>query len=322
MIIARFVRIDDSSPAPIRSRTELDNDSNAKVSTTIIDIKGTLALTATIITFLAGITLFRVNSYYELYQVAGLFPASALSVTLFTTIERKVYSPLLDFKIMTNKSFLAPTIIIMLVFISDYMVYLTIPGMVRSPPPFGFGDNAIAVASIQLSFMIVLLIGTIMSGFILNKVNNTKLMLFGTALNVIGYFAVLIFHSTENMVSIELMIFATGLSFSMIGAFNVILVSVPMRMTGIALGMTLLLKLIGTSVGPTISGVFQKAFKGTAPGILGLFPTDQAYNLIFITAALVSLVSVVIAISMSSTRSRTPTITSEHLHNHVNNTSH
>jgi hypothetical protein len=52
-------------------------------------------------------------------------------------------------------------------------------------------------------------------------------------------------------------------------------------------------------------------YKGTAPGVQGLFPTDQAYNLIFITAALVSLASVVMAFSVASTRDTTSTITSE-----------
>jgi hypothetical protein len=58
---------------------------------------------------------------------------------------------------------------------SIFMVYLTIPVLVRSPPPLGSGGNAVAVAAVQLSFMIVLLIGTIMSGFILNRIKNTKL---------------------------------------------------------------------------------------------------------------------------------------------------
>jgi MFS family permease len=150
------------------------------------------------------------------------------------------------------------------------MVYLTIPVMVRSPVPFGFGGNAITVASVQLPFMIVLLIGTIMSGFILNRVKNTKLMLFGTTISAIGFFVVLIFHSTENMLSIGLMVLAAGLSLSITGAFNVILISVAMQMTGIALGMTLLLNLVGMSVGPALSGIFQESNKGT-----GCFPDKR-----------------------------------------------
>ena len=192
---------------------------------------------------------------------------------------------------------------------SIFMVYLTIPIMVRSPHPFGFGGNAITVARVQLPFMTVLLVGTIMSGFILNIVKNTKLMLFGTAISTIGFFVLLLYHSTENTVSIGLAILSAGLSLSITGAFNLILISVPMQMTGIALGMTLLLNLVGMSIGPALSGVFQEAYKGTAPGIIGLFPTDHAYNLIFITAALVSIASVAMALSVSRTRIRTSSTT-------------
>ena len=78
LIIARFVRIG----SPI-----------SKVSTTI-DIKGTLALAATIITFLAAITLVEGNSYGEMYQVAGLFAA-------FIIIERRVHSKSASYNIFS-----------------------------------------------------------------------------------------------------------------------------------------------------------------------------------------------------------------------------
>ena len=314
LIIVKFVRIKSQPSA--EQGTEAAGSGNASNDRTI-DIKGTLALAATIIAFLAGISFLEdINSSSSdnastVYQVAGLFAASAVSLTAFIAIEKRAHSPLLDFKIMTSKSFLLPTIILMLVFMSIFMVYLTIPVMVRSPEPFGFGGNAIAVASVQLPFMIVLLVGTITSGFILNRVKNTKLMLVGTAISTIGFFVLLNFHSTENMVSIGLTVLAAGLALSISGGFNVILLSVPIQVTGIALGMTLLLNLVGMSLGPTLSGAFQETYKGTAPGVAGFFPTDHAYSLIFITAALVSLTSVVMAISVSKVRIRTETIMSD-----------
>jgi hypothetical protein len=105
--------------------------------------------------------------------------------------------------------------------------------------------------------MIVLLIGTITSGFILTKVKNAKLTLLGARISAIGFFALLIFHSTKTKVAYNLTILAAGLSLSITGAFNLILLSVPIKLTGIALGMYLLLNLVGMSVGPALSGVFQ-----------------------------------------------------------------
>jgi len=208
--------------------------------------------------------------------------------------------PLLDLKLMTSKLFLPPVIILMLVSMSIFMVYQTIPVMVRSPQPLGFGGDAVSSARVQLPFMIVLLIGTIMSGFLLNKVGNTRLLLMGTAISTVGFTMLFLSHSTEDMVSAGLGIIAAGLSLSITGAFNVILLSVPMQVTGIALGMAMLLNLVGMSVGPSLAGVFQQMNQGTIPGIAGSFPTGNAYSLVFITAALVSVASVAMALSVAS----------------------
>jgi len=300
LIIVKFVRV--QSPITMAA----NNPSNDQR----IDIKGTLALAATIILFLTGITFIESNGADSWYQIAALFAASGASLAAFIAIEKRTHSPLLDFKLMKNKNFLPPTIILMLTFLSIFMVYLTVPVMVRSPEPLGFGGNALAVASVQLPFMVVFMIGTIMSGFVLNRVKNTKLALIGTAISTIGFFILLMFHSTESMVSVGLTILAAGLSLSITGGFNVILVSVPMQMTGIALGMTLLLNLVGMSVGPVFAGILQQMYQGTVEGVEGQFPTQDAYNLIFITAAFVSLASFALALAVSR-RKAVPAIAHE-----------
>jgi MFS family permease len=306
LTIVRFVHVQNSTP-PVADT----GAAGSQVGRQAVDITGTLALAATIITFLAGITFLENQGAGAQLQAVGLLAASGASLAAFIAIERRVSSPLLDFKLMTSKNFLPPTVILMLVFMSIFMVYLTIPVMVRSPEPLGFGGDAVAVASVQLPFMIVLLVGTIMSGFILNRVKNVRLTLAGTVISAIGFFVLFAFHSTEIMVSFGLTILAAGLSLAITGAFNLILVSVPMQVTGIALGMTLLLNLVGMSVGPALSGIFQESYQGQVPGSPEFYPTDAAYNLIFVTAALVSLASVALAISVARRKFAPPITAAE-----------
>src|SRR6185437_10758245 len=222
-----------------------------------------------------------------------LFSISLFSLAIFILIEKRSKIPLLDLKLMTSKFFISPVIILMLISMSIFMVYQTIPVMVRSPQPLGFGGDTMDSASVQIPFMIVLFIGTIMSGFLLNRVGNIRLLLLGTIISTIGFFSLIALHSTENMVSIGLVIISCGLALSIAGVFNVILVSVPLQVTGIAIGMTMLLNLIGMSVGPSIAGVFQQMNQSTVPGIQELYPNSNAYNLIFITAMLMSFISVI-----------------------------
>jgi MFS family permease len=294
LVILKFMHI----PGPASTGDDHDTVDRS------IDVKGTLFLAITIITFLSGIT-FLESKGMGYYYVAGLFAASAASLAIFIAIEKRARQPLLDFKLMTSRNFLAPTIILMLVFLSIFTVYLTVPIMVRSPAPLGFGGDALAVASVQLPFMVVFLITTVVSGFILNKVKNTRLTLMGTVISTVGFFLLIMFHSTESMVMVGLTVLAAGLSLSITGGFNVILVSVPMQMTGIALGMTMLLDLVGMSVGPVFAGIFQDTYRGTVEGMAGEFPTETAYNLIFIAAALISLTSVVLSL-VGGRREATP----------------
>jgi MFS family permease len=310
LVIRKIIHVRDPSTMEAQVREggrgqELEEVRNEKKSssstnTQTIDVKGTLALAVTIISFLAGISFLESSTSDTGFLVAALFSVAAVSLAVFIVIEKKVSSPLLDLKLMTHRMILPATIILMMVFLCMFMVYQTIPIMVRSPQPLGFGGDAVVTASVQLPFMIVLLIGTIMSGFILNKVGNTRLTLLGTIISAIGFFSLLLFHSTEYLVSVSLTIISAGLSLSITGGFNVVLLSAPIQATGIALGMALLLNLVGMSIGPSIAAMFQQMYQGTIEGVVGeQFPTQDAYNLIFLTAALISLASIAFALALA-----------------------
>jgi MFS family permease len=301
LVIRKLIQVRNLATSEVKVEGEGRNDNeNSSVKKQTIDLKGTVALAVTIISFLAGISFLENNINDTGFQVAGLFSVAAVSLAVFIVIEKKVSSPLLDLKLMTHKMILPATIILMMVFLCMFMVYQTIPILVRSPQPLGFGGDALVTASVQLPFMIVLLVGTIMSGFILNKVGNTRLTLIGTIISAIGFFSLLLFHSTEFMVSVTLAIIAAGLSLSITGGFNVVLLSAPIQATGIALGMALLLNLVGMSIGPSIAALFQQMYQQTVEGVAGeQFPTQVAYNLIFLTAALISLASIALALALA-----------------------
>ena len=300
LAILRFVRVPKASSG---------QDSQPVDRT--IDIKGIVVLAATITFFLTGLTF--LESDYGMHVIAGLFAASAVSLVILIIAEKRAKAPLLDFNLMRSKSFLPPTIILLLVFLSIFTVYMTVPVMVRSPEPLGFGGDALSVASVQLPFMIIFLITTVISGFILNKIKNTTLTLIGTIIGTIGFLFLIMFHSTELTVTIGLAIIATGLSLSTAGGFNVILMSVPMQMAGIALGMTLLLNLVGMSVGPVFAGMLQEMNQGTIPGIDGKFPTEVAYSAIFVVSGLISLASAILAMMVSRSKiSQDPTMVAGH----------
>jgi MFS family permease len=281
----------------IAKNTRMDINSHSLIQK--IDLKGTLALAITIVSFLAGISMLENIHISTAIQIGVLFIISAISLIVFVMIERRATLPILDLNLITDRLFVTPIIVLMIVSMSIFMVYQTIPVLVRSPLPLGFGGDALASANIQLPFMIVLFVGTILSGFLLNKIGNIRLLVFGTAISAIGFLSLFLFHSSDPWVAAGLTVISCGLALSMAGVFNLILISVPMRLTGIALGMTVLLNMIGISIGPAIGGIFQQLNQGTVTRILGSFPNANAYNMIFLTALVLSVFSFVLAILIS-----------------------
>ena len=109
-----------------------------------------------------------------------------------------------------------------------------------------------------------------------------------------GFFLLFMFHSSTLLLSTNLGIIAIGLSLSRVGGFNIIAVSTPNQYSGIAYGMTILFFYIGMAMGPTISGLYlqtQQVFVSNAI-VSGSFPSPEAYNMIFLTAAIISLTSI------------------------------
>ena len=84
-----------------------------------------------------------------------------------------------------------------------------------------------------------------------------------------------------------------------ISAFNVALVSAPLHLSGTALGITMLLFLIGMAIGPSISGIYLESFQSSIKGVVGSFPAALAYNMIFLTVAIISVFSIVLTMAVT-----------------------
>jgi MFS family permease len=272
-----------------------------------IDLMGTITLSITVVSFLVALQFIQTVSASvssNVLIVIGFGVAAIIALFFFIIIERKVNSPLIDFKLLTNKILLPANIINMIVGITALMVvYQTVPILIRSPQPLGFGGNALSIANVQLPYMVVSLVVSIASGFIISKFGNQRPTVFGIIISIAGFLLMFLFHSTEILISINLTIIATGLSLTQVGSINIVLVNTPKQSSGISLAMNTLLYFIGTSVGPVLAGVFMQANQTLLPRI-GSFPAPQSYNLIFLTAVIMSVLSVILVGVMTGRKAK------------------
>jgi len=124
-----------------------------------IDIKGAITLTITIISFLLALTFLHshteINSYYvssyysTIYHILPFITVGIISLILFILIEKRTQFPLINFKIFDTTIFFS-SLVIMIVGMSMFMVFQTIPILIQTPIPIGFGEDPIATGQIQL----------------------------------------------------------------------------------------------------------------------------------------------------------------------------
>ncbi|HEX7178258.1 MAG TPA: MFS transporter [Nitrososphaeraceae archaeon] len=279
-----------------------------KFSLAQIDIKGAILLASTIISFLLFMTLIETSGFGNSTNyistgnsnhVLGLLAAlGTSSLIAFIIMERRARNPLIEFSLLLNKTILPANLIIMIVGMSMFMVFQTIPILVREPSPVGFGENALNTGKVQLPFAIILLIFGPTSGFIISKLGSIKPIIIGTIITTLGFFTLLIFHSTEELVSISLAILSTGLSLTSVGAMNIVILSTPKKFTGISLGMSSLIRIIGASIGPAVAGMYMQTNQLLIDlqGKMIYVPSGISFTLIFLTASLASVGSIILAL--------------------------
>jgi fucose permease len=186
------------------------------------------------------------------------------------------------------------------------VVYQTLPILIRSPPPAGFGGDASSIANVQLPYMIVSFILSVASCFLVSRFGNVGPTFIGTIVTTVGFFVLFMFHSTEASIAAVLVLVAIGLALMQIGSVNVVLTSTPKQFSGISLGMNLLIYLLGSSVGPVIAGMYLQAnhvITNSSSSILTSYPSPDSYNLIFLTATLISMSSIGFAILLNRSMS-------------------
>lgn len=287
-IIAIFVPSRKSSQQQsVESIDSVDkNKKNNKV-----DIKGGIFLSITITTFLIGLTLLETGGISNPALVLLSFSISSLSLGIFIAIEKRSTFPLIDLTMIKHKIILPSYILLTLTGITMFLIYPTIVQLVRTPQPTGFGGDAIDAGNVQLPFMITFLVFATISSFIINRFGNIKPAIIGGIFVIIGTSSLFIFHATEREVSANLALMAIGLSLTNIVGWNILVSSSPKEYTGISVGVGALLFFLGMAIGPALSGIYIQTNQSSIDGIDGLFPSKESFNLIFLTAGILSIVS-------------------------------
>jgi MFS family permease len=328
--IWRFVHIGENQqidPAPIKYSpgrgkesslvpvTNFDEKTRRKLQ---IDIKGAAALAVSITSFLLCLTLIETSSGLSTANnsnvgimstygtIIGSAIAAVISFVLFLLIEKRESYPLIDLRLLGNKVILPSILIILIVGLSNFMVFQTIPILVRNPEPLGFGADVVDAGTIQLPFALVFLVFGPTSGLIISRLGSLRPVIVGTSIITVSFLGLAIFHDSPTAISINLGVLATGLSFAAIGAMNVIILATPKEYTGISLGIATLVRIIGSAIGPALAAMYMQSSQTVIDiGVLSRsYPSDFAFVMIFSTATVIAAGSIFLSVLLQRRASR------------------
>ena len=238
------------------------------------------------------------NTIISLEQVLILLTIGVVSFISFIIIEKRAKYPLIDFRLLLSKAILPANLIIMIFGICMFTIFQTIPILIRTPTPIGFEGNAITAGNVQLPFALVLLIFGSISGFLISKFGSIKPIITGAIIMIGGFSVLSLLHSSEIAVSVNLAIVSAGMSLINVGAMNVVTLATPRQSIGISLGMNMLIRIIGSSIGPAIAGMYMQVYQSTISthGLIQHFPSTSSFNLIFTTSTILSIGSLMLAL--------------------------
>ena len=264
--------------------------SKSSLSNSKLDIKGAILFSLEIVSILLMIT----NLHVKFSPINSVVIVSLSVTAVFVYNERRAKSPLVDFKLVTNKVLFFANVLRMIAGLFMFAILNAIPILIRNPKPIGFDEGAINTATIIIPFMAAYLTIGLSSGTIISKLGNTRVTVIGSVVSAIGFITLLLFFHSLGLLLISLAILGAGSQLLHQGAVNINLVSTPKNQTAISFGISNVFYLMGSAIGPTLVGMYMQSNQISINGIIGSFPSSQAYTMIFYTGILLSIIAILI----------------------------
>jgi len=219
-----------------------------------LDIPGAALLGAGVFLFLLALT------QGEEWGWSGAFIAliviSAVLITAFIFVERRVEDPIVRPSLFRNRGILGGNVAALFVGITMFMVFQTLPFFFMTPKAVGglFGlQNTLAVGIFMLPNAISQFIFSGIGGAATRRTSAFRVLIAGLATTALGFIALLGLHSTNLEIAISQIIVGAGIALCMVSLINVVVESCPKSDFGVASGMNTLFRIVGGSIGPVLA---------------------------------------------------------------------
>ena len=270
------------------------------------DYTGALLLSAGMAALLLAISKGGVWGWTS-YAIVGLFAAAAVAFALWFPAELRKGQPLVDLRTSARRPVLLTNISSVLIGFALYanMLVTTQQLQLSRETGFGFGLSVLTAGLAMIPSGLAMVAIAPVSARITNTYGAKVTMAAGCTLMAAGYLARTLLVQSVTEIVLGAVIVSMGSAMAIAAMPTIIMSNVPLTDTAAANGVNTLLRSVGTSTCSAAVATILASLTMRVDG--GVFPTLDAYRIIFILAGLTALAAAGVSCLVPRSRRREAT---------------
>lgn len=186
--------------------------------------------------------------------VLGLIGAAAIIVVIWVVAESRSTNPLIDMQMMRIRSVWAANLFALLMGVGMYAAFGFLPQFLQTPTSAGYGFDASVIQSglMLLPVSVGMFVLGLVSGRLAARFGSRNLLIAGSVVGAVGYFAVTVEHDSRLDIYIAMSLVGIGFGLAFSAMANVVVAAVPPEQTGVASGMNANIRTIGGALGAAL----------------------------------------------------------------------
>ncbi|MGB3329346.1 MAG: MFS transporter [Thermomicrobiales bacterium] len=260
-----------------------------------LDIVGAVLLSIALAALLLAISQGRTMGWAS-PQILGLFVVAVVAGVVWGMQALRTTYPLVNLRLMTNRSVLAADIVALMMGVSLYAMSSLVNRYVQAPKEAGYGFHAglVATGLMLAPLSIGSLLSTRMSSWMTGKFGARWVLPIGSLIVALDMIFVGVSRSSQWEIVLAMAILGLGISTTFAAMPLLIIRAVPAAETGSATSMNTVLRSIGGAIGSAASIALLSAFTPAGSHL----PSDMGYSVTFIAGAVICIGAAVVSLVM------------------------
>lgn len=251
-----------------------------------IDYLGAALLTSGITMILLYITRGADSGWVSVSNIGFLVGGAAMSL-MFIAQERRSREPLIQLKLMSQRNIMVSNVVGILATLLMQIMFLSVVYFADDPLPFGDGFNNIQTGLVLAPGALSMAIVGPMLGRFIRRIGPKPLIAMGSVLLALGLVTFLLDRSSTLGLVLSGIAVWSGIVSIFVPTVNMIAMALPAERRAVGMGMNMMLRSIGGSVGPAVAASIMTLYSApviipassAASGIsVQSFPTATAFG--------------------------------------------